>query len=673
MYVMVLVHDIQTNPTMSLLVDPWKVHFSGQLNLETSGYYLASLKDSSPTIVIKGSASLPRVVSGTKCNETQDSGRSEGAFSYRELRSKEIRLFELFSGVDDEPLSGKMHHVCVGASEKYWAISYVWGAALKPFSVHTSEGSISITLSLFEALRGIRDPKTSTLIWVDAICIDQENNLEKSIQIRLLPKIFRSAESVIAWLGEAEDNSHEAIDTLMQIRLAHLKPDVWPDDISNIPISWSGRDLPPLNDRIWRDIDRFLNRQWFQRAWIVQEVILASNVALFCGEWSLPWDDFFDALKICRQALKDELQSLGLHYRLLKHDEAAYALGLKRQAKMMFDAPLMGAHSKMLNLLDHFWYTTSTRKLDKLFALLGLASDCGSSVFNPDYDSSEETVIRRYAKQFIRAGQALELMYRAGLSRSYPFASWIPNWTSQRMPRTISSWRSINGVFSAGGKHDPCHAEIRDSEPAVLSISGLSFDHVIEIGPDKRGSTDVVSFINSLRASIEKVKGGPYTGEMRQNIKIELPIGAAKRPHLSRRNSLAIDHGAPEEHLWPEKLSKMLPSISTRADMTAFFKNKPRNEREIAFSYWQTAAEFADRLGNATFCRTSKGYLGLVPGGVQVGDELAIFKGGAVPFVFRKLGDQDTFKLVGEAYIHGMMHGEALELKSLSEKRFDIV
>jgi hypothetical protein len=93
----------------------------------------------------------------------------------------------------------------------------------------------------------------------------------------------------------------------------------------------------------------------------------------------------------------------------------------------------------------------------------------------------------------------------------------------------------------------------------------------------------------------------------------------------------------------------------------------------VAFNYWQTAAEFAERLGNATFCRTTKGYLGLAPGDVHIGDELVVFKGAAVPFILRKMGSNDTHKLIGEAYIYGIMHGEALKLKSLVEAKFNIV
>lgn len=115
-----------------------------------------------------------------------------------------------------------------------------------------------------------------------------------------------------------------------------------------------------------------------------------------------------------------------------------------------------------------------------------------------------------------------------------------------------------------------------------------------------------------------------------------------------------------------------MPSIRTAADFAKFCKYKPE-DRAVAFDYWETASAFGNTLGNATFCETRKGYLGLVPGDVQVGDNIVIFKGAVVPFILRGTDGPDNYTLIGEAYIHGIMHGEALEMKSLVQTKLNIV
>jgi hypothetical protein len=81
----------------------------------------------------------------------------------------------------------------------------------------------------------------------------------------------------------------------------------------------------------------------------------------------------------------------------------------------------------------------------------------------------------------------------------------------------------------------------------------------------------------------------------------------------------------------------------------------------------------AERL----FCMTDKGYCGIVPPRTCVGDTIAIVRGGRVPLVFRDCGRQDEVKLLGEAYVHGLMNGEAMDGQAFrgqpTDSRFVVV
>ncbi|KAK0729513.1 heterokaryon incompatibility, partial [Lasiosphaeris hirsuta] len=137
----------------------------------------------------------------------------------------------------------------------YTAISYQWGADLKPFEIQTPEGPLFVTASLNFALRHIRDSTIKILVWVDAICINQLDDYERKIQVRRMKDIYRSAENVFAYIGEESDRSSEALETLAQIRTAALQP--------------------TLGHRTLRRFLKLLSRGWFRRAWVTQELVLA--------------------------------------------------------------------------------------------------------------------------------------------------------------------------------------------------------------------------------------------------------------------------------------------------------------------------------------------------------------------------------------------------------------
>jgi len=693
-FILITVYNILSDPGMALFVDPWQLHVNGSLSLLAHSPYHASFKDTVSAIFLHNSPELARSGKGrvsvystsslnfitTAPTTTSRPGpvKEDGLFSYRPLRNhREIRLLELFPGDEDAPLQGTIHHASVDSPGKYWAISYVWGAAPKPFYFQTPEGKIPLTVSLHSALQSARDKEHSILLWADAICIDQDKKLEKSIQIRLMRTIFQSAEGVIAWLGEEKDNSHLAIEALLQIRMIVLKPHSWPEGLPAIPVSWGGRDTPSLRDSTWKDIDLLLSRSWFRRSWIVQELILASNVIVNCGRWSLNWDDLFEGLKICRDKLQSEEQVSSEQGQILAHGDPAYALGLTRESRIKFNDAIFGHKYHLLELLDLFAYTQASEERDKIFALLGLATDCSGDVFDPDYESPLEDVVRRYASEFVRRGLALDLLYRAGTSKAYPFCSWIPFWTRGNFPQTISSWRGERGNFSAGGKRST-RAQVLPTNKCVLSVRGFSFDTIVRVSGIRTEESDIISFVNSIYSSVESLKSYP-TGESRHDLKWKLPIGNAGRPYLEPTNQYLIPReiivGDPKPKNWPPDLGRNISMVNSKRDMMNFLK-KPQNLRDLTWNYWQTAAAFAKRISNGTMCFTKMGYVGIVPGDSRVGDEVCVFNGAAVPFVLRKTqatAEEIEYQLIGEGYIHGIMYGEALSFNHTPELDFHIV
>jgi hypothetical protein len=103
---------------------------------------------------------------------------------------------------------------------KYEALSYTWGDAskLKPIIIGASH-EFYVTSNCYDALRRLRDHDGKRLIWIDAICINQEDDAERTQQIGIMGEIYGCASQVLVYLGEADQNSKRVFDHVAQLQL----------------------------------------------------------------------------------------------------------------------------------------------------------------------------------------------------------------------------------------------------------------------------------------------------------------------------------------------------------------------------------------------------------------------------------------------------------------------
>ena len=511
----------------------------GFLELEAAESYSATLKETATAIYLSGAT-------------TAEANSENGMYKYKQLKHlREIRLLEITPGDYDAPLDGNVRHVSIDSKPRFWALSYVWGSftPLAPYYFQTPDGLIPITSSLHSALRSMREKGVSTMLWADAICINQKDSLEKGIQIRLLRTIYQSAEQVIAWIGEVENDSHEALETLHRVRMKSQE-----SMFAFSSDSLATEQEPAVGENDWEGINDILKREWFRRVWIVQELVLPSNVIVACGRMEMNWDDFFDALALCLDQLNSE--DTDKTTRRFLHAGPVLALGQTRRRFQDDDRRF-----SLLELLYLFQHTKATQECDKLFALLGLASDAGERDLNPDYDSPLEDVIRRYAKCFVGRCQVMDLLYRAGTTKSYRFCSWIPNWTKDNFPPTISTWAPRRNFYA--GRGIPPEAHLDYTNPSLLIVKGCSVDTIVSKSTTWLYPNNIPAFVESGHAMIRFLKGYP-TGETHEEVMLRLPIGDARRPHLeSAESHLAFDRidAAIVEEDWPPDFQQEISSI----------------------------------------------------------------------------------------------------------------
>jgi len=146
-----------------------------------------------------------------------------------------------------------------------------------------------ITGNLYAALFNLRSRFKERILWIDAICIDQNNILERNEQVRRMGQIYRSASRVVAWLGDEYDNSALAFSFIREITQGPGEGD--------IDIGTFAEHNPCLKALIV-----LFSRDYFRRLWIVQEVTLAKDVFVCCGQETMEWDQLLYGQILLRDA-----------------------------------------------------------------------------------------------------------------------------------------------------------------------------------------------------------------------------------------------------------------------------------------------------------------------------------------------------------------------------------
>jgi len=657
-FLLALVYDMARLPQLALIPDPWQFHKQKILTLCHMNEYEAWMS--------KNECQPFCVDAATFQNAQKDSNsipKSE-TYVYKPLNRGEIRILDLQPGEESSPLEGSIRHVDLKSPGSFTSISYVWGREDTPLGppLKTPEGTVRCSFSLGAALRAARKQTGVVSVWADAMCIDQQNSEEKVTQILQLKRTFQSSKQVLAWLGHESDDSTHVINTLKSMG------------------SGAKVETPSLTSGFWNSLDVLLARDWFRRAWIVQELVLPEKVTLRCGAAGIDWERFFEALRLSERGLQTSSTTrTKLGVLELEHAGPAYALDLTRQK-------LRSSVTKysLLELLGTFPHTLATKERDKLFSLLGLASDSERQEFVPDYSSSLETVVRRYASAFVNQGQVMDLLYRSGTLKSCSFSSWIPNWTRVGARPTISTWKSSGKQgYCAGPRKLPQATTVQSS---VLVVSGILVDQIacideLSLG---NGAASAVEAKRRLGHHLRYLAAEYPTGEASEDIILKLFMGDAFGPQANgscsqsgcldaeTTTSAAAASGRREEK-WPANLRHLVDKDPEHLELL------PHYTRRTIQRYWDVVQTFLRRIPGAKFCITKSGYVGIIPGNVSLGDPVCVLDGGAVPFVLRKnpktsadqweSGIRVTYTLLGECYVHGIMHGEAVSTKETNQSR----
>jgi hypothetical protein len=408
-------------------------------------------------------------------------------YAYQPLTGKpgarSIRLIELQPGADNDPIKCNITHASLDDNPEYCAVSYCWGDASDPVSISCNpEGNtLAITKSLNEALRNFRYPYGSQLLWADSICINQADLDERRDQVMLMDDIYRSAQRVQMWLGLPPEKPKRKpdvrlFDFISQIAYAD---DEVPFDAP--PIVRMAMSLRSLNKKHFEAMEWVTSREYFRRAWVLQEIALAKCPLLYCGSDSLHWDTFMKAFAL--------LMDAGIaHLVAPLSTEFPLAIESTRESLTSVEEGREEEKGKekresMLSLLVLHRWRLATDPKDKIYSLLGLAKDAGPAGLNlrPDYSLSVADAYESLVRTLLDANGNLDVITVAGIPGERPGApdglpSWVPDWSSteRRSPFALRGW--FLGIerpaFRAAGDSTWTKASAEATTGASTAIGG---------------------------------------------------------------------------------------------------------------------------------------------------------------------------------------------------------
>ncbi|KAG0649579.1 Heterokaryon incompatibility [Hyphodiscus hymeniophilus] len=614
----------------------------------------------------------------------------------------------------------------ISSTPPFEAISYTWGNSAKTHSIIVNGRPLKTTAATYNALYSCSLWYRTRLVWIDYVCINQSNADEKSTQVGLMKEIYSSATRVVVWL--AGPPKPTGLQHYVELVMRHIQDERVAVDIIRefsdliTYYGFSGYDLSQAvkredrSHRVYRlsALSDFLANPWFSRVWIIQEVAVAREITFLYENQPIEWQPVLEVMNSFQEpemaaalaggGRNGDLQNTNLFHVLvrIRNDTAKIR---ERRNNLLFwlnplnrnaDASCTSKALQMDSLLPLSLLLTkcadfnATDPRDKIYSMLGLASDDSPRFIRPDYNKDTRTVYTEAAHYVLGTKHPLALLGYAGIgdrgtsrgTSSSPASpavldlpSWVPDWTCP--PRATALDQPLHNHYDqtqyyASGFSKP---DFSFSDTNILTIAGACVDEIVEV-------TEVcnMSEKGTKKEPGQKIETyGSRFDPVQIAAVVEWHDTALRLAHLhSPKHRFEV-----EEAFWRTLIGDMTPSsrpapaaigedydnwISSTRLVHRFLQREGKGHalpRDLGptsteFAIWGTYMGLCAK--NRRFCVSRKGFMGMVPPGTREGDLVAILAGAKTPYVLRKEEKGEAYQLVGECYMDEMMDGEMMRM-----------
>lgn len=453
---------------------------------------------------------------------------------YRRLNAGETRMLILQPGSGQETVVCQLEAMAIpgisteaeskAPGKAFEALSYAWGSPTRTHVITCNEKPFAVTTSLFHALSYLRHPDRIRGLWIDAICINQDDVAERNEQVRHMLAIYQAASRVVVWLGLAGDHGALAVAAMNFLhsgenRRAIMRKDHDPECLKQL-------------ERVISVLKTFLRRPWFSRCWIRQEVSAARIVTVQCGSYRTTWNAMKRTVN-CMWKLRYKLRCQGVAQASVdsRQDDAMDSSSQEGDEKTGDQLPLrylkrhwvlgQSLRADMGDIRSVWFYQTgglldllmvsrlfdATDPRDKVYSVVGLAQapvtaatasggaheseGTADGTMRIDYSATVSQVYQHVAKFLVNRDRTLDILCIVSAHRddrddehsySRDLPSWTPDW---RVPPSIlpvnTNWEFYTHKYGAAG-FSHCLPQ-SDADHGKLIVEGFAVTRLAQLLP----------------------------------------------------------------------------------------------------------------------------------------------------------------------------------------------
>jgi hypothetical protein len=575
---------------------------------------------------------------------------------------REIRVLALHEGHENSPVECCMEVISLNdGAACFNALSYVWGDTNDRTTIIVNQLLVTIPKSLAECLNSLRHKTAShakvlgqkpLTVWADAICINQQDLLERTLQVQMMGDIYSSARKVVVWLGEGTEYTDYALDMMNSAKFREQLED------RKVP------ERSPLEEEIMVDVifkEVLCKKKWWQRLWVRQEFILATAEPVFCcgckiitwsyllscflsfpRSWNYP--DIENKWQECRKKINISL------------DEGSAETGIHPIALHRIRESFI--QRRALPFCDIFQYVlrnaSATDPRDFIYGLLELMDQENRAQITFDYESAPMKIYQQVGyllwKQYTERTLSELLTVLSFHGNDIGFPSWVPDFASQpirgwrdhRTFQTRKAWRKQNSnPFKLGY--------------SVLELQGIIFDVVDNMvaSPHNFGN---VQEITPFLKDVEMLLLEAIDRLIPQNHPLK-PLSRLK--HEETVVQTLTKSTVATEELFPgiddEKIWAILMGREMLSPESAIVTESGKSSRLFA----RLSMMLRGKLLGRKVLISEAGFVGIGVSQVEIGDIIAFVFGSTAPLILRRCAD--SYRIVGSAYVSGLMDPDFLD------------
>lgn len=678
--------------------------------LKTAGRLNNTLRVAFESFAFAGGWMLRTKVIGATLNFSTNARRLLSKFAkplspyeYTALEDGQIRLLRVERWIPFMGVRATLLHEELKAKPIYEAISYTWGKSKEEKELLINGHSFLTPGATYDTLYGRSSLWRQRLLWIDAICINQRDWVEKEKQVLLMTKIYKNASIVVVWL--AHPSKFGMLTAYIAIALLH--------ELGSLPnyVNLYRRYETKMMTFTWIAFFELFNNHWFTRVWIVQEVAAAKEVLFIYGGLSFTWKAVssgleafrdpemsglirctdsgrismqnichFHSIVLTRQSFQRNLNLKEVHLDMelveMVHSSRA-AIAEKRlqmtrteekeiiqyrllMTRITKEEETIQNRLSLPTLLAQFSSFDATRRRDKIFAFTGLAVDSANPAFAPNYADTVtvEEIYTNVARYILEGKDPLSVIAYAGIGsdRHLDLPSWAPDWTSTPRGASFTYPEDVDedgkSQFSAS-KKKPAQVTFGPGTDD-LKLEGFLVDEIASLGPVLISKYDDADCIIDAVGNMVSLAEFQATANWHLET-VNLAMSGARMydnkasTHQAFWRTLIGDRTLTTRQAPPtlyQDYLKWVASIQENAKIAKEFENGQRDQLPSEEGYWRRIQDIATwgwALGGCIserrFALTKAGYMAVVPSKSEIGDMVSIVLGAKAPLLLAELNE----------------------------------